>query len=251
MRAFISGEISPPTWRVLSWLLILQFQGMLLLAWLFRSPHVSASTPFRDFISTLGQGRLDGNTGGWIFLGCFCLFALLLVPWHLHLANRVTPISTRAARALRIIGMVSLIGVACVGIFDEQRMGPVSIEISRFMHGFGAITAFGGHCIVAFLTWYLFAISYARSTHERRSGMSHPGKLLVSVVLLVLPLILVCALQLAEVRHLMAQELGAFTPDLMWRVPFWQWSLMLALMLWLFSMGLLYPRSFSEEAIVE
>lgn len=247
IRSFLLGHFSPKTWQLMCVLLIIQFQGMLVLAWLFRSPHVAASTPFRNLISTLGQGRGDGNLGAWIFMSCFCTFALLLIPWHLHLARRVSYVSKTAARALGIIGLISLTGVACVGIFDEQAMGLVSRDVSRFMHGFGATTAFFGHCVGAFLSWCLFASVYARSSMDRRSEMPHPGKLLVSVLTLVSPLVLVVLLFNRDIRDSLLAKGWGPAPELMWQVPFWQWSLMLSLMFWLYSMGRWYPTSLAEN----
>lgn len=251
LRTFFLGQFSPRTWQVLSILLIIQFQGMLALAWVFRDSSVSASTPFRNLISTLGQGRAEGNPGAWIFLCCFCLFALLLIPWHLNLATRVGRFHNSASTVLKAMGLLSLVGVACVGIFDERQMGPISQDLSRFMHGFGAVTAFGGHCVVAFLSWSILASYYRGASPEKRSLIGHPGKILVSVLLLVFPLILVCALQLPDLRKTLAQTIGGPAPEIVWRIPFWQWSLMIALMCWLYSMGRWYPLHFEVERDTE
>lgn len=239
INAFVRGDFSPRTWQKLSVLLIAQFQGMLWSAWLFRSPEVAASTPFRNMISTLGKGRMDGNWGAWIFLGCFCTFALLLIPWHLHLSRRVSHVSRAAGRALLIVGLISIVGVACVGIFDEHQMGPVSQNASRILHGFGAATAFGGHCVGAFVSWLVFASIYLRTPADRRDMMAHPAKLLVSVLALVPPLLLVTGVVIPQMNP------AAWTtaPEFMRRIPFWQWSLMLSLMFWLYSMSRWYPDS--------
>ncbi|MBI1320370.1 MAG: DUF998 domain-containing protein [Candidatus Hydrogenedens sp.] len=244
LRSFWRGEFSPRAWQRLSLLLILQFQGMLWTAWFLRSPHVAESTPFRNVISTLGQGRMDGNTGAWMFDCAFCTFALLLIPWHLHLARRVSHVSKGVGKALVVVGFISLIGVACVAIFDEQQMGPVSKTVSQVMHGLGAITAFGGHCIGAFLSWYIFASIYARTPGDSRGLMAHPVKLLVSVLAMVPPLVLLCMPQLYEAGNHLT---GAALPEFVWRLPFWQWSLMVTLMLWLYSMSRWYPDTLTPH----
>lgn len=247
VQTFFAGKFSFRVWQVLSVLLIIQFQGMLVLAWLFRGSNVSESTPFRNMISTLGQGRLDGNPGAWIFLCCFCLFALLLIPWHLNLSHRVGRTNRSAAKALKAFGMLSLVGVACVGIFDERQMGPVSQDLSRFMHVFGAITAFGGHCVVAFLSWSILASFYRGANPEQRALIGHPGRILVSVLMLVLALLLLFALQIPDLGKTLARTVGSYAPEFVWRMPFWQWSLMIALMCWLYSMGRWYPAHFELE----
>ena len=71
-----SGGITPETWRRLSLVLMAQFLGMLMLAWVARSSEMSRSIPFQRAISSLGGGRHQGNVGAWVFLACFCIFHL-------------------------------------------------------------------------------------------------------------------------------------------------------------------------------
>jgi len=236
------GDFAPKTWQKLSLLIILQFQGMLWLAWFLRSPHVAASTPFQNVISTLGQGRMDGNIGAWIFDCAFCTFALLLIPWNLHLARRVSHVSRLAGKVLMVIGFISLFGVACVAIFDEQPMGPVSRGVSQFMYGFGAATAFGGHTVGAIISWCVFASVYARTPRDAREVLHHPGKLLIAVFALLPPMVLLVVSPLPG--HGDSWATGPL-PEFMGLLPFWQWTLMLSLMFWLYAMARWYPDSFS------
>ncbi len=243
VHAFV-GDVSPSTWRRLSLVLVGQFLGMLMLAWVLRSPDVAPSTPFRNVISTLGQGRGEGNGGAWIFCACFCTFAFLLIPWHLHLAREVWRVNRTVAGVLALVATVSMTGAACVGIFDEQAMGPISQHTSRVLHGFGAATAFGGHSVVVFVSWLVFATVYWRASEERRQAMPHPAKLLVSVLGLVL--VLVCFGVAPGYRQTAVEAGWGPTAQLVFRHPFWQWSLMLALMNWLFSMSRWFPDSLVE-----
>lgn len=240
------GDFSPKTWRRLSLILIVQFLGMLLLAWLVRSPNVSHSVPFQNVISTLGKGRAEHNLGAWVFLACFCTFGFLLVPWHLNVARKVWHVNRYLAGMLAVVGLVSAIGTACVGIFDEHAMGPVSEQVSRWMHGFGAASAFGGHSIGAFLTWLVFAAVYLRAPAARREQMAHPLKLLVSVLLL--GLVLICADRVPGYRQAAIEQGWGDSIPVVLRFPFWQWSLMLALMHWLFAMHRWFPDTLAEEA---
>lgn len=238
------GEFSSRTWRRLSLVLIAQFLGMLMLAWAARSPEVSHSVPFQNVISTLGKGRAESNPGAWIFLACFCIFAILLVPWHLNVARNVWRVNWILACVLALVGLVSAVGTACVGIFDEHAMGPISEQLSRQLHGFGALSAFGGHSVGAFLTWCVFAVVYARTPAAGRRQMAHPAKLLVPVA--ALGIVLVCAASVQSIRQTVIDSGWGTSAQIFLRYPFWQWSLMLALMQWLFAMHLWFPDSLAE-----
>ncbi len=233
------GAFSAGTWRWLSRGLVLQFLGMLMFAWLIRSPDIYRSTPFQNYISTLGVGRMSGNAGGWVFCACFCTFAALLVPWHAHIIREVWRVNRVVATFLIPLATMGIVGAAFVGIFDEAAMGPVSKPLSKLLHGIGSSCAFSGHVLGAFLGWPLFALVYKRASAERRVEMPHPCKLLVPVATLVLVVVWMAVVR--EGFKFTADSGWSPTAQFLLRGPFWQWSLMLALMFWLFGMSLWWP----------
>jgi hypothetical protein len=246
------GEFAPGAWRWLCRALVVQFVGMLLLSWIFRSPDIHRATPFYYYVSLLGVGRMGGNAGAWVFSACFWLFALLLVPWHAHIIRVVREANPAAARVLIVLAVMGVAGAALVGTFDAAQMGPIPREFTLVMHGIGAACAFSGHAFVAFLSWPLFARIYRRAAAERGPEMSHPGKLLVPVVTLALTVAGVAFSGFAELAaegHAFT-EAGGCSPaaQLFLRLPFWEWSLTMALMFWLFAMSLWWPDQLVQTA---
>lgn len=240
------GEFSPDTWRWLCRALVVQFVGMLMLAWILRSPDMHRATPFYNDVSALGGGRMAGNAGAWFFSGCFWLFAILLVPWHTHFIRAVWKTNRAAAGVLIPLAVMGVVGAALVGTFDGAGMGPVfSKKVALALHGIGAVLAFTGHGFVAFVSWPVFALEYRRADVERRRLMPHPGKLLVPVVTLALTVV---GLASTGVAFLQAggrafTEAGGWSPaaQLFLHFSFWEWSLTMALMFWLFGMSLWWP----------
>ena len=240
------GEFAPGTWRWLCRVLVVQFVGMLMLAWIVRSPDMHRVTPFYNDVSTLGGGRMGGNAGAWLFSACFWLFAILLVPWHAHFIRVVWKANRVAAGVLIPLAVMGVVGAALVGTFDGAGVGPVfSRKVVLVLHGIGAVCAFSGHGFVAFVSWPLFALVYRDATVEQRRVMPHPGKLLVPVVTLALTVVGVAfsgfALLAAGGRAF--TEAGGWSPaaQFFMHFSFWEWSLTMALMFWLFGMSLWWP----------
>ncbi|HNT86288.1 MAG TPA: hypothetical protein PKL84_00355 [Candidatus Hydrogenedentes bacterium] len=250
------GEIAPGTWRWLCRALVVQFLGMLVMSWIVRSPEIHRATPFYHYVSILGVGRMGGNAGAWVFSACFWLFAILLVPWHTHIIRVVREANRGAAGVLIPLAVMGVVGAALVGTFDPGQMGPIPRKFTLVMHGIGAACAFSGHVFVAFLSWAVFALEYRSAAAERRQEMPHPGKLLVPVVILALTVVGVAFSGFAELAAggRAFTEAGGWSPaaQLFLGLPFWEWSLTLALMFWLFGMSLWWPdplvRTSSEQA---
>ena len=240
------GSFSPGTWRWLSRGLVVQFVGMLMLAWIVRSPDIHRATPFYAYVSTLGVGRMQGNVGAWVFSACFWLFAFLLVPWHAHTIRGVCGANRVAVGILTLLAVMGVVGAALVGTFDGAGIGPVfSRKVSLALHGTGAVCAFSGHGFIAFLSWPLFARIYRSAAPERRREMPHPGKLLVPVMTLALTAVGIAFAGCAELAAggRAFTEAGGWSPAVQFfmSVAFWEWSLTMALMFWLFGMSLWWP----------
>lgn len=241
------GRFSPGAWRWLCRGLVVQFVGMLMLAWIVRSPESRSATPFYAYVSTLGVGRMGGNVGAWVFSACFWLFAFLLVPWHMHIIRVVWEANRAVAKILIVLAVMGVVGAFLVGTFDGAGMGPFfSRKVSLALHGTGAACAFSGHGFIAFVSWPLFARVYRSAAPERRREMPHPGKLLVPVVTLALTVVGVALSGIAELAAkggYAFTEMGEWSPAarLFLGLPFWEWALTMALMFWLFGMSLWWP----------
>ena len=94
------------------------------------------------------------------------------------------------------------------------------------------------------MSWLVFATVYWRASEERRRAMPHPAKLLVAVA--VLGLAIACSQVVPGYRQAAVDAGWKPTAQIILRHPFWQWTLMLALMNWLFGMSRWFPDSLAE-----
>lgn len=221
---FFSGKFSHEFWsNRLCIILVLEFLGTLFIAWLLRPIWLGPEwnyLPFTNFISGLGQGRMQGNPGAWVFLIGFCLFPVLGTAWNAYLFRQFWQGSTLAkiyAVFLAAIFEFSLINVSFVGIFDGAWPEP---ELSMIMHFIGATFAFLGHTVSAVILFLGVSIIYWRAPTEKRNRMRHPAWFLLVIV------------ELVGV-YLLFRSFGG---------PFWQWMIMFSLIFFVISISRLFPE---------
>lgn len=233
IKDFFLGNFSHSFWKNrLSPLLIVEFLGTLLIAWALRPVWLDESWiyfPFKFAISGLGIGRMEGNIGAWIFVFGFCLLPLLGTVWNNYIYKRFAPLSKWFAGLLWFTLETSMICVSFVGIFDGT--WPTQ-KISGFMHSFGATSAWFGFTISAILVFLAIMIIYWKTPSESRQ-ISHP-----------------------IIFFLVVGELvGVFITFRIIRTSFWQWMLMLSLMVFIFVISRFLPENLSlpgdtkEEAV--
>ncbi|MFX1258180.1 MAG: hypothetical protein ACFFAN_09995 [Promethearchaeota archaeon] len=225
IKEFFSGNYSHDFWKKLSLILIVEFLGVLMIAWALRPVWVDSDwtyLPFNGYISGLGGGRLEGNVGAWVFMIGFIVFAILGTSWNAYLYQEYREISKFYAIFLSMVLEISLIAVAFVGIFDGNWPTP---NISGELHSRGSDVAFLGNTLAAVLGWIAIAYAYWKTSPENRREMAHPGKLLIMIVWLVIAI-------------LIFTEFGG---------PFWQWILMLSLMNYIFWMNCFFPKTLNPN----
>lgn len=215
------------------------FLGTLLIAWVLRPVWADSSwiyIPFTQFISGLGNGRMLGNIGAWVFMIGFVMFAIIGTAWNAYLFRQLRKINKHYARFLAFIFEISMISVALVGIFDGIFPEP---WISGLLHIVGALVAFYGHTIAAVLMMIPLAYAYWKAQPEKRQ-MAHPIKLCVVVVLL--SVCLTIYMEISNIRNAITTPDADEIVQFFLTNPFWQWVTMLSLMNLLFWMGRLFPE---------
>jgi hypothetical protein len=220
---FFLGKFDHKFWKRLSLILIGEFIGTLLLAWVVRPIWLDASwqyVPFINYISTLGDGRLEGNIGAWVFLIGFSLFPIIGTAWNSYLFQQFKKMNKIFSGVLWVVFEFSMINVAFVGIFDGSWPNP---ELSGFMHWFGATFSFLGHVVSATLVFLAILIVYLRTPVEKRT-MKHP----IWFFLVIVELIGV---------YMLFRTFGGSA---------WQWLIMLSLNIFLFAIGMLFPEDITQ-----
>lgn len=163
--------------------------------------------------------------GAWIFLIGFCAFPIVGTGWNSYIYRKFAPVSKIFAWILWIIVEFSMICVSFVGIFDGVWPNP---ELSGKMHSFGATYAFLGHTISAVIVFIAISIIYWRASKESRN-MPHPIWFFLIIV------------ELAGMYLIFRIFGGAF----------FQWLIMLSLMVYVFLNSRLFPDSFPTKRTME
>ncbi|NPE09056.1 MAG: hypothetical protein GNW80_12300 [Asgard group archaeon] len=221
IKDFFLGNFSHEFWKNrVSPLIIIEFLGTLMIAWALRPVWLGEEWiyfPFKFHISGLGNGRMEGNIGAWIFVLGFCLLPLLGTVWSNFIYKQFAKISKVFAVILWIHLEFSMICVAFVGIFDG--IWPTQ-KISGFMHSFGATFSFLGFTIAAVLVFIVMLIIFWKIPSESRQVLHQVMFFLVIVELV-----------------------GVYIIFRIIGTAFWQWTLMLSLMLFIFIISRFFPEN--------
>jgi len=222
LKDFFTGKFSHKFWsNRLCLLLVIEFLGTLFIAWALRPVWLGPEwqyTPFMNYISGLGQARMEGNIGAWVFMIGFCLFPVIGTAWNAYLFRRFyegNNLSKLYGLLLFIVFEFSLINVSFVGIFDG--VWPET-ELSWYMHGYGATYSFMGHVLSAMILFLGMTIIYWRLP-EKRDQIKNPIWFFLVIV------------ELVGV-YLLFRTFGG---------PFWQWMIMLSLVFFLLAISRLFP----------
>ncbi|MHA1561540.1 MAG: hypothetical protein ACTSPA_05390 [Promethearchaeota archaeon] len=222
---FFLGKFDHKFWKnKLCLILIGEFLGTLLLAWALRPIWLNENwkyLPFSNYISTLGDGRSEGNIGAWIFLVGFCLFPIIGTAWNSYMFQQFKKVNKIFAYFLWVVFEFSLMNVALVGIFDGKWPEP---EISGYWHGFGAMYSFLGHVISATLVFIAIAIIYWRTPKTQRT-MNHPFYFFLVI----------------------AELIGVYMLFRYYGGSTWQWLIMLSLNVFLFAISRLFPEDINQR----
>ncbi|MCP4761513.1 MAG: hypothetical protein GY870_07010 [archaeon] len=221
IKDFFLGKFEHKFWKTkLTPLIIGEFLGTLLVAWALRPIWIDASwfyTPFLRYISGLGGGRMEGNIGAWIFMIGFIIYPILGTAWNSYISRKFFEVQKAFGVLLWIVFELALWMVALVGIFDGS--WPES-EISGFLHFIGATFSFMGHTVAAILILIGITVVYFKAPSENRN-INHPYKFSLVV------------LELVSVFLIFTNVGGTF----------WQWMIMLSIVIFAFSISKLYPET--------
>ncbi|MCP4763944.1 MAG: hypothetical protein GY870_19385 [archaeon] len=224
-KDLITGNFSHSFFKnKLSIILLTEFLGTLFIAWLLRPVWVSPDwfyTPFQEYISMLGYGRMMGNLGAWVFLVGFCLFTVIGSIWNLYIFQQFRKENLLYALLLAVCFEFSLICVSLVGIFDGAWPNP---GLSMAMHIFGAMYAFIGNVLSALILFIGISVVYIRNP-DKRGDLAHPWKFFLIIVELVVVLMIF----------------------MNYGDPFWQWCIMLSLMTFIVANSLLFPGNLGKK----
>ncbi|TFG29122.1 MAG: hypothetical protein EU532_03865 [Promethearchaeota archaeon] len=221
IKDFFLGKYDHEFWKNrLTPLIIIEFLGTLMIAWALRPMWLDDSwyyIPFANYISGLGKGRMEGNIGAWFFMIGFMVYPIMGTAWNSYLSRKFFEVSKVYGVLIWIVFEFSLWNVALVGIFDGSWPEP---GLSGYLHWFGATYSFMGHTISATLILVGVSIVYWMANSEDRN-INHPFKFALILV------------ELVGV-YLIFRAFGG---------TFWQWMIMLSIVIFAFSTTRLFPET--------
>lgn len=228
-REYYYGVLLPITFMI--------FFGLLIIAIVFFPSNYSILT---NYISDLGNHKLNPFPGWLFFSLAFWFFSLLYPPLFLYLHRRLVKIQPKKAKIGTFANSCSVLGMILLGIFPNQ---PETI----LMHSIAASLSFGGISLA--LTFYWLVI--IEDSIKRALQYHHVGILMILVFIT----FVLTAISFFAIFQIYNDLFGTqlyiiqiFGTRLFWlfKFPFWEWTLFIILAVQLFFIGLIIPEQFSR-----